>query len=210
MINYLSLHRNLFIEDNWEQVISEKVLLETIQNLLDSIDGWSPEDNTSWNQVSTVLPMLATKIDLDPYLNSIDGFGSSNATAAVLEAIKVLEIPLFHGCLMDPNKASALHGCAYSGILELYTTEPLPGAKATDLEQWALVREFVETTDKQLNSYGISCIRDHMILNNQKFAVLYRNGEFKLLGLLVTSRMLTSIDFVYGRHCVMLMKMELL
>lgn len=65
----------------------------------------------------------------------------------------------------------------------MYTTEPLPGAKATDLEQRTLIREFVETTDKQLNSYGISCIRDHMILNNQKFAILYRNGEFKLLGL---------------------------
>ncbi|XP_040378932.1 uncharacterized protein LOC107303419 [Oryza brachyantha] len=183
VINYLSLHQNLCIEDNWEQLISEKDLLETIQNLLDSVDGWSPEDNTSWNQESTVLPMLATQIDLDPYLNSIDGLGSSNATAAVLEVFKVLGIPLFHGCLMDPKKASALHGCSYSGILELYTTKPLPGAKATDLEQWSLIREFVETTDKQLNSYGISCIRDNMILNNQKFAILYRNGEFKLLGL---------------------------
>ncbi|XP_010229381.1 ubiquitin carboxyl-terminal hydrolase MINDY-1-like, partial [Brachypodium distachyon] len=180
VINYLSLHRNLCIENNWEQLIYEKDLLETIQNLLDSVDGWSPEDNTSWNQESTVLPMLATQIDLDPYLNSIDGFGT---TAAVLEIIKVLDIPLFHGCLMDPKKASALHGCAYSSILELCTIEPLPGAKATDLEQWLLIREFVEMTDKQLNSYGISCIRDHMILNNQKFAVLYRNGEFKLLGL---------------------------
>lgn len=69
VINYLSLHRNLYIEVNWEKLISENDLLETIQNLLDSVDGQSPEDNTSWNKESTVLPMLATQIDLDPYLN---------------------------------------------------------------------------------------------------------------------------------------------
>ncbi|GJN32532.1 hypothetical protein PR202_gb21046 [Eleusine coracana subsp. coracana] len=166
-------------EVDWEQNISEEKLLEVIENSLVILNEERFKDRVFKNEVSRALPMLATPADVIPYTNSVIGFGG----AAVLSLIKALCIPVLHGCMVD-DKASGLSGCSYIDLVNAYNTPTLPEDADDDVKKrWELIRDIMEKTRNQLNSYGVSCICDYMILQGQAFAILYRNGEFKLVHL---------------------------
>jgi hypothetical protein len=179
MVNVLLLRNSKatrFIKCD-DQLISGEIIIQNLLNYL--IETVSPSNQPREKSDQNLQTLLANAIELTPKLQkgldiNIKFTGISEFEASPeLSVFQLLNIPLVHGWLIDPQDEVTMHvmkSLSYNQAIEICTQ---------DNDSSLIIRDFFDSTSSQLSVYGLTKL--HEDIKNDELYVFFRNNHFSTI-----------------------------
>lgn len=165
------------------EIVTTDQLMEFIVNcILDSVPKNIPEGaqlnyEQNMNDAMSVLPKLQTGLDVNVKFTGVSDFEYTPECII----FDLLQIPLYHGWLLDPqltNVLTAVGNCSYNQLVEKIINNKTSDRHEVVTE--ALIAEgFLEKTASQLTYHGLCELT--AVLKEDELCVLFRNNHFIVL-----------------------------
>nr|XP_002126602.3 ubiquitin carboxyl-terminal hydrolase MINDY-2 [Ciona intestinalis] len=182
IFNVLLLSRRVTLPETLEMISSKQMIdyiggliFESMPEHLDDGEKLNYEQNMS--DAMTIIPKLQTGIDVNIQFTSVSSFECTPELAV----FDLLQIPLYHGWLPDPQDSktcSCVSNCSYNQLVEKIIVNK--ESSDENLQREGLVaEEFLTNTASQLTCHGVVNILE--TTPNHRVAVLFRNNHFLTL-----------------------------
>lgn len=179
IFNFLLLSKRTSLPDSAEfisstQIISRiaDIVWEAMPVNLQDDERLNYEQNMS--DAMAVFPNLQTGLDVNVRFDAVSSFEYTPE----LTVFDLLQIPLYHGWLVDPQDSvtkEVLGALSYNQVVEKvinYTSSDKP----EEVNKGLIVQEFLESTASQITYHGIVSLLEEM--RPGSLAVLFRNNHF--------------------------------
>lgn len=182
IVNVLLLRGKLTLPEGCE-VISAEQLLEYIGELIsESVPGnLADEGRLNYEQnvmdAMWILPKLQTGLDVNVRFNGVSEFEYTPECII----FDLLDIPLYHGWLIDPQQeevCSAVNSSSYNQLVEMIIANKT--SKDSELVSVSLTaQQFLEESASQLTYHGLCELNS--TLKDGELAVFFRNNHFSTI-----------------------------
>ncbi|XP_022704597.1 ubiquitin carboxyl-terminal hydrolase MINDY-2-like isoform X1 [Varroa jacobsoni] len=179
IINLLVLKGAIHLQDMGGIVTAEQLKSYVMDALLGAMPGDLPEASQlnyqqNFDDAASILPKLSTGIDVNVRFTGVRDFEFT----AVCSLFDLLQIPLYHGWVVDPHNQAqcrAVGRLTYNQLAEKVINDRASPDKE---KSWnaELCDHFLKDTSSQLTIAGINQLKDTM--KDHELAVLFRNNHF--------------------------------
>ncbi|OQR77718.1 protein FAM63B-like [Tropilaelaps mercedesae] len=179
IINLLVLKGAIRLQDMGGIVTAQQLKSYVMDALLGAMPGDLPEASQlnyqqNFDDAASILPKLSTGIDVNVRFTGVRDFEFT----AVCSLFDLLQIPLYHGWVVDPHNQAqcrAVGRLTYNQLAEKVINDRASPDKE---KSWnaEVCDHFLKDTGSQLTMVGINQLKDTM--KDHELAVLFRNNHF--------------------------------
>lgn len=182
IMNYLLLQQRIELQPSTELVTSSNLISHLADYIFEHVPKHiNPDTRLNYeqkmNDAIAMFPKLQTGLDVNIRFTGVADFEYTSSC----EVFDLLDIPLFHGWLVDPESfevVAAVGHASYNQLVEKIINMK-SSLKSEEAGQAIVAEEFLRSSASQITYHGLSELSS--TLKDSQMGVLFRNNHFHTL-----------------------------